>query len=97
MPVENVINAFLSEQGLKLVLSDDNNRVVLAFYNSNYYGGFCCLLYPFIYEMWINANTKIKKIRVQCKYRNGWSCSYVWIILGVNRELQVNIDNTLAR
>ncbi len=38
------------------------NRVVLSFGNSNYYGGFCCMLLPFIMEMWIYAQKKAQKI-----------------------------------
>ena len=37
------------------------NRVVLTFGNSNYYGAFCCMLIPFIMEMWIHSSGKIER------------------------------------
>lgn len=38
------------------------NRVVLTFGNSNYYGIFCCMLIPFIMEMWLNEKQIRKKV-----------------------------------
>lgn len=40
----------------------ERNRVTLTFGNSNYYGGFCCMLIPFIMELWICSEEKVKKL-----------------------------------
>ena len=34
------------------------NRVTLCFGNSDYYGGFCCMLFPFVFEAFIWAQDK---------------------------------------
>lgn len=47
------------ENGEALAL---RNRVVLTFGNSNYYGMFCCMLIPFVFEMWIHCEKKIQKV-----------------------------------
>lgn len=37
------------------------NRVVLTFGNSNYYGIFCCMLFPFVFESWLHCKEKRKR------------------------------------
>lgn len=40
----------------------ERNRVALTFGNSNYYGAFCCMLLPFMLELWIKATKNIQKL-----------------------------------
>ncbi len=88
-PVEKLANFFVSFQGLNFVSNDDFNRVVLTFYTSNYYGGFCCLLYPFVYEMWIKAEVRYARIltmilnvgMIFCVVVSKSSCAlYIWFM-----------------
>lgn len=39
-----------------------NNRVVLSFGNSNYYGAFCCMLLTFITRLWLVSKDKVNKV-----------------------------------
>lgn len=47
--------------GSRVNLSD-NNRVVLSFGNSNYYGAFCCMLLTFVTRLWLVSKDKINKV-----------------------------------